>query len=245
MVEVSVVVPTLKPREEIACVPVFERSEFTDYEIVVRSDSGASTARNAGIERASGDKLVFLDDDSYPCEGYLPEAARVLEEHAAVAGRIVHPFDDIFDEFTTYYDYGTEPQSVTRLVSCNMAIRPEVFEVAGTFDEDFDWGHEDTEFSYRVNKAFDIHYDPDLLVRHCYAESALELWRKHFKLGTHRMRYLEKMNIERPERVARELKRVFDPGSYVGASFDHTVLRTGATLATVLGMLSGMPDDGD
>ncbi len=243
MVELSVIVPTLKSREEIACVPIFEDSEFDDYEIIVRDDPGASAARNAGIREASSDKLVFLDDDSYPCEGYLAAASRALDEHPVVAGRIVHPFDDVFAEFTTYYDYGDEPRSVDHLVSCNMAIRRDVFDVVGLFDEDFRWGHEDTELGYRVNKAYDIHYDPDLLVRHCYAESVLDLWKKHYKLGTHRMLYLEKMNIPRIERIARELRRIALPGRYVGSSAEHTVVKTGATLATTLGMLDGMPDD--
>jgi len=240
MVEVSVIVPTLKERDEIACIPCFERDEFTDYEVVVRDDEGASRARNKAIEEADAEKLVFLDDDSYPMRGYLREASAVLDEEAAVAGRIIHPYDDIFDKFTHYYDHGDEPRYVDNLVGCNMALRREVFETVGGFDEDFSWGHEESELAYRVAKAYDIYYEPDLQVRHCYAESVLGLWKKHYDLETQRSTYWDKKNLPKAEQFLRLAWWLLDPRFYVGDSIPHTAVKIGAHMAGNLGILKGL-----
>ena len=240
MAELSIIIPTLKDRDEIACVPYFERSDFDDYELLVQTEKGPSTARNAGIERASADKLVFLDDDSYPCAGYLEEASRALDEEAAVQGRIVHPFDDLIGtHFTDHYSHGDEPTYIDSFISCNLAVRREVFETVGGFDETFGWGHEEGELAYRVGKGFDIYYDPDLVVRHCYAESLFGLWRKKYQMGTQRPLFWDRRNVPPGEQLLRFARRVVLPSRYAGENPEHRLAEAGATLATGAGILRG------
>lgn len=243
MAEISVIIPTLKDPGAVDCVPYLERDGFTDYEIIVRRDEGASTARNEGIKRAAADKLVFLDDDSRPREGYLDEAARVLEEEAVVAGRIVHPCDDtIGRHFTDHYSHGPVPAYVDTFVSCNMALRREVFDSVGLFDENFVWGHEEKELAERVRRSYDIYYDPELVVEHSYADSLLDLWTKRYRQETQRPYYWHLRGASSPVQLAWTAYAAARPSRYVGETVPHTVAKSGCTVAATLGRLRGLFD---
>jgi len=91
--ELSIIIPTLKPREEVECLDVLDRVDFSDYEVLVQSEDRATAAKNEGIRRAKSDKLVFLDDDSRPVENYLSQVAATLDEEAAITGKTVHSSD--------------------------------------------------------------------------------------------------------------------------------------------------------
>ncbi|TKX82479.1 glycosyltransferase family 2 protein, partial [Halorubrum sp. SS5] len=57
MTDISVIIPTLKPRDEVECIDHLESNSFSDYEVCLQSEPTATSARNAGIERAESDKL--------------------------------------------------------------------------------------------------------------------------------------------------------------------------------------------
>lgn len=186
MVEVSVIVPTTLPRgADIEPVSRLARDGFDDYELVVRRDEGAAHARNVGIERARGEKLVFLDDDSIPCRGYLRTASVALDAYPAVAGRVFQPADAPFRSLELpWYDQGEATKRTEMLPGCNMAIRREIIESVGGFDEaTFGWGHEESELAARIAQNYDIQYVPELAVEHTYVESFPDFVRKSYLLG--------------------------------------------------------------
>jgi GT2 family glycosyltransferase len=241
MVEVSVVVPTLKERDRIECIPCLERSDFTDYEVIVRDDSSATKARNEGIKRANSNKIVFLDDDSRPREGYLAEASRVLDREAAVAGRIVHPSDDVFSaQYTSHYSYGDEPKYINRFWGPNMAVRREVFDEVGTFDENIFWGHEEKELADRVCTEYRIYYDPNLVVEHDYAESILDFWVKQYRLELETPYYWDTRRIPTSEQWKMIVFSLLSPHKYVRRTISYTIVQTGNNIAQTIGRLRGM-----
>ncbi len=186
MVEVSVIIPTTLPREaDIEPVSRLARDGFSDYEIVVRRDEGAAHARNVGIERAQGEKLVFLDDDSVPCRGYLRTVSVALDAYPAVAGRVIQPKDAPFRNLELpWYDQGEETKHTEMMPGCNMAVRREVIESVGGFDEEaFGWGHEESELAERIAQNYAIQYVPELLVEHTYVESFRAYVKKSYLLG--------------------------------------------------------------
>ena len=186
MVEVSVIVPTtLSDEADIEPVSRLARDEFEEYETIVRRDEGAAHARNVGIERARGEKLVFLDDDSIPCRGYLRTASVALDAYPAVAGRVLQPEDAPFQSLELpWYDQGEETKPTDMLPGCNMAIRREAIESVGGFDEEtFGWGHEESELAERISREYDIQYVPELAVEHTYVESFPDFVRKSYLLG--------------------------------------------------------------
>lgn len=243
MVELSVIIPTLKNRPDIECLAYLEQGDFTDYEVIIRDDPGAAKARNEGIRRASADKLIFLDDDSRPSESYLAEAARVLEEEPVVAGRILHPNDDIFGRYyTEHYDHGSTAGYIDTFISCNMALRREVFDAVGLFDESFVWGHEEKELAERVREAYDIYYDPGLVVEHSYADSLRDFWVKRYRQETQRPYYWQLHGISTSGQLARTGYTLLRPSRYIGEDLQHTVAKVGVTLAVTLGRMRGLLD---
>ncbi|MFC5135082.1 MULTISPECIES: glycosyltransferase family 2 protein [Haloferacaceae] len=242
MPELSVIVPTLKPRDEIESVTRLESGSFDDddYEVLVQREDSATKARNAGIRRASAEKLVFLDDDSLPTDGYLERVSDLLDCESVVTGRIVHPRDDVIKRFTTHYDQGPEPRYVTRFWGCNAACRREVFEEVGMWDENITWGHEEKELADRMLTRHPIYYDPELTVVHPYADSVRDYWRKQYKLELQTPYLWEKEGVPRSQQYFRTLQIVANPMNYVGFSPKHAVVRAGSNLMQFAGRVVGM-----
>ncbi len=240
MVEVSVIVPTLEPPHQIDVRHAIERDEFSDYELIVCDDDTVTAARNAGIEQASADKLVFLDDDSRPAPGYLAKAASRLDQEAAIAGRTIHPRDDVFKRLAGHYDFGETGRYVTRFWGCNMAVRADVFETVGRWDEHIGWGHEEKELADRILQAYPIYYDPELVVVHSYAGSFREYWRKRYRQEIQTPYYWETRGITGTRQWLRIARSALDPTNYLGRSLQLTIARSGGSIASTIGRLHGM-----
>ncbi|QSG11357.1 Glycosyl transferase family 2 [Halapricum desulfuricans] len=214
---ISVIVCSLTPPEQIDCLRVLDAQQFDDYEVIYRDDPGLAAARNAGIEAATADRLVFLDDDAVPHANYLPAMIDALDANPIVAGRIVHPGDGVISEFTGSYDQGNHRHYVravptsfrrgsTGLTGCNMAFRGGVFNEIGGFDERFEWGHEETDLIRRAVEAdYRVLYDPDAAVTHWYATSIRDYWRKMANFGTADLRYDRKWETPLSERLVESL----------------------------------------
>lgn len=182
MVELSVIVVTTEA-DAVECLPHLWESSFEEHEVLVRTDDGISTARNRGIREADAEKVVFVDDDAIPCDGYLRAADRALSDHPIVAGRIIHAGPALFEDEADHYNRGDTAGYTRVLNGCNMGFRQEVFETVGYFDENIDWGHDETEFRDRVIEQYPIYYEPDMAVRHSFADGRLDYWKKNYRLG--------------------------------------------------------------
>lgn len=241
MTEISVIIPTLKPRDEVECLDYLDADSFSDYEVCLQDESTATAARNAGIERAAADKLVFLDDDSRPRDGYLSRMSEIFEEERAVAGRTVHPRDDVFaGSFTNHYDFGDEPRYVTRFWGCNMGVHRDVFETVGGWDESIPWGHEELELAERVLTAAPIYYDPDLVVDHAYADSTTDYLRKVYRQEVIRPQLWERDGLSRRQQWAKIASEVLNPTNYVGTPLKAALLHGAGTLTGAAGRIAGM-----
>ena len=186
MVEISVIIPTTLPKDaDVVSASRLARHDFDDYEVLIQRAGSAAHARNVGIENARGEKLVFLDDDSIPCDGYLRVASVALDAYPAVAGRVFQPDDAPFRDLDLpWYDQGERSKPTDMLPGCNMAIRKDVLDDVGGFDaETFGWGHEESELAERIARSYRIQYVPELVVEHTYVESFRHFLRKSYLLG--------------------------------------------------------------
>lgn len=241
MTDISVIIPTLKPREEVECLDYLESNSFSDYEVCLQSESTATSARNAGIERAEADKLVFLDDDSRPRPGYLSRISKIFENETAIAGRTVHPRDDIFAaHFTNHYDFGDKAHYVTRFWGCNMGIHREVLEAVGGWDESIPWGHEELELADRVLTVSPIYYDPELVVDHPYADSIVDYLSKVYRQEVERPYVWEKQGYSRRQQWGKIARDALNPANYVGIPVTPALVHGAGTLARTAGRVSGM-----
>ena len=239
--DLSVVIATIKPRDEIESFPYLKECAYDDYELLVRDEYPVTRARNEGYRRANTDKIVYLDDDSRPRDGYLSAAAETLESQPAVAGLTVHPRDDVFaGQLTSHYDFGDEPGYVDHFWGCNMGLRREVLEDVGGWDERMGWGHEEKELADRVTEEYAIYYNPEMVVDHVYAESLPDYWRKRYDLEKQIPYYLAKQGLSEPEMVVKIISDALDPTNYVARTPSVTLAKTGSRLVGTAGRLAGL-----
>lgn len=157
---------------------LFKNGEISDSSIKyfkLEKNLGVAGGRNYGIKQASGDIFVFIDDDALleprnalekivtkfekdPNIGIL--AFKVVNYHTKTIQRNEFPHIDKSlnpdKEFETSY-----------FIGAGHAIRREVFNKCGLYPEDYFYGMEELDLSFRVlDKGYRIIYFPHILVWH-------------------------------------------------------------------------------
>ena len=149
---------------------------------------GAGWARNTGAEIASGDVLVFLDDDAWAEPDWLERLLPPYADEATIAvGGAPLPdyetqrpwwFPSNFDwVFGCAYDgLPTSLAPLAHLIGANMSVRRKVFEGVGGFHSiDFD----DLDLCMRIAAAFPdglVLFEPRAVVHH-YVPAERVAWR--------------------------------------------------------------------
>ncbi len=177
------------PKQSAHSVAESARSETTDVSYIPTPPS-VTAQRNAGIRTATGDVLVFLDDDvavepslfatlehAFGDSGVVGATGRVLEEQAhAIGGQQSGLRRWLFggDQGTfTRFGYPRyvldvdDPRDVQVMPGCLMTVRRDVAERV-LFDESLT-GYalaEDEDFSYRLSRLGRIRYLPDAVLEH-------------------------------------------------------------------------------
>lgn len=166
--------------------------------------AGAPRARNAGAAHAAGDILVFSDAHmSFPRGWWEPLVEALENGSVAAAAPAVADIDD-----SSCIGYGmslpapdltanwllraaSRPYSVPILPGACWAMRREVFQRTGGFDEGIlRWGSEDVEFSIRLwLLGYELRIVPEVAVGHWFRESGEDRpypvewsWVQHNKL---------------------------------------------------------------
>ncbi|MBV8579719.1 MAG: glycosyltransferase family 2 protein [Candidatus Eremiobacteraeota bacterium] len=120
------------------------------YEYVAEPHRGK--ARNAGIDRASGDVVLFVDDDVVTPPHFLAAHAQAHADAAAplaVSGPIINVPDPANRPEPTAANF-----SRAFFVTCNVSVRATALRAVGGFDEAFDlYGWEDTELGARLRES--------------------------------------------------------------------------------------------
>lgn len=143
--------------------------------------SGRASARNAGIETASGDVALLVDADQICAPGFVAEHIRFHRQRADLV--VVGPRHDLASEplddadRPDFFTAPSFPEVVLRdgresvlaefsenfnnletcwhhMFSCNVSVGREHLLAVGGFDENFTgWGLEDCELGYRLRRA--------------------------------------------------------------------------------------------
>lgn len=152
---------------------------------------GLGGARNSGVEHATGDVVVFLDDDAVAsCHWLALLAAAYGDERVIGAGGGIEPawqrprprwYPPEFDWTIgcSWIGLPTRPQPVRNLIGCNMSYRREAVQAAGGFR--LGYGCDETEFCIRLSAlrpASRLLYVPQATVRHHVPASRRTL--RHF-----------------------------------------------------------------
>lgn len=143
--------------------------------------AGKCRIQNRSIAEATGEILIFLDDDLIVAPGYLEAVEQFFDAHrefSAMKGRIlavedpekkVGPMSVYLD--LPIADHGEEVVEVRGVLGANMAFRADALRQVGLFDERLGPGacghEEETEMSQRLRRAgFRMGYAPKALVHH-------------------------------------------------------------------------------
>jgi GT2 family glycosyltransferase len=142
---------------------------------------GKCRVQNLAIKRATGDVLIFLDDDLIVADDYIDQVERFFTYHpefAAMKGRILAMEDPrkVAGENWVYLDlplvdHGNEIIEVRGVMGANMAFLADALRNVGPFDERLGPGagghEEETEMSMRLRRAgYRIGYSPNAVVYH-------------------------------------------------------------------------------
>ena len=128
--------------------PAVARKHGASYAFVAEPNRGK--ARNAGIARATGDAIVFVDDDVVTPPHFVAAHAKAHRDEIfplAVSGPILNVPD------ASHRPEPARPANFSRafFVTCNVSVRTASLRAVGGFDEDFDlYGWEDTELGARL-----------------------------------------------------------------------------------------------
>ena len=187
----------------------------------LQSERSVTLQRNLGIDEASGDVIVFLDDDVAVPTDLFPRLAEIYRDETIVGatGRVIEPdpwrvsSDSRLrlllpggGEEGTFTRYGyprypsedEQPRDVEFMRGCFMSARREAATKV-RFDEHMG-GYalgEDEDFSYRLSRLGRVHYEPGIVVEHRKLGFASQDPRRFGRLVVVNRAYLFRKNFDR------------------------------------------------
>jgi GT2 family glycosyltransferase len=121
---------------------------------------GLNVARNTGVERSTGELVVFVDDDVDVCEGWLDALLAAADEHPGreiFTGPILPRLEGSPPHSCgrekppiTALDLGTDDTPTRFAWGANMAIRRTALERIGPFDVSLEYGGDEQEWQERL-----------------------------------------------------------------------------------------------
>lgn len=166
---------------------------------------GKSHALNTAIQEAEGRIIAFTDDDVVVDQNWLKNIERYFNQYpdiGGLAGRLTPRLtckkpswlelegNYVLKGGLNFYDHGDKVFYIENkskpFLGANMALRKEVFERHGLFNENIPKIHnrlliyEDTEFYRRIKeKGEKVIYAPDVVVEHIFDETRIN--KKYFR----------------------------------------------------------------
>lgn len=152
---------------------------------------GTSAARNAGARGALGAKLLFCDADDRVAPGWVMAMRDALEVYDAVGGSIENQLLNQGRKHSAHHPEGLPVVAgfLPRSITANLGVRKEVWKVLGGFAEDYDYGSDDTEFSWRLQLAsYTLGYAPAAVVHYRHRTTLRSVIIKAYRTGHSRGR---------------------------------------------------------
>lgn len=211
-IKVSIIIPVKAVNDCLRkeTIPAILRQTYRSFEILILPDktskekfpktriiptwpkTGPADKRDIGAQKAKGEILAFLDDDSYPEKEWLKNSVEIFTNHqplttshqqiVAVCGPTLTPPDNnLWQKASGYvwsmwlgsggagtYRCASSPRrEVDDYPTVNLLVKKKDFQQAGGFDSRF-WPGEDTKLCHDLVHQLGkkIIYDPKVLVYH-------------------------------------------------------------------------------
>lgn len=163
-----------------------------DCRLISTPNRGLSSARNTAWEAATGEIVVYIDDDAYPDEDWLTFLAISFKEteFAAIGGPNIPPLDDEEIAFCVANSPGGpshvlfSDQVAEHIPGCNMAFRKNVLEAIGGFDPTFRAAGDDVDICWRIQEqGWQIGFNAAAVVWHHRRNTISGYWRQQKGYG--------------------------------------------------------------
>jgi O-antigen biosynthesis protein len=207
---ISVVVCTYNGERTIGdCLEGLLELEYPDFEVIVVDDGstdataeiarrhgfspittanhGLSSARNLGMEVATGEIVAYIDDDARPDPHWLTYLALVFMRtgHVGVGGPNLAPAGDGFVAECVANAPGgpvhvlLSDTEAEHIPGCNMAFRKEALRSIGGFDPQFRKAGDDVDICWRLRESGGtLGFSPAAVVWHHRRNSVHTYWRQ-------------------------------------------------------------------
>jgi len=160
---------------------------FPREEIAIQS---SYAARNTGVEGATGEIFLFLDADMWVSETWIDDMVMTLESNdydylGCNVEVVTNDWPNFWERYEQSFSFPVETYLEHKYFAptCALAVRREVFEEVGLFDERLESGG-DKEFGQRVHRAgFEQGYAGDVTTYHPARDSWDALRSKALRIG--------------------------------------------------------------
>lgn len=145
---------------------------------------GPAANRNSASKQATGDWLLFTDDDCLPQRNWLWSYYCAIKEQPSV--RVFEGRSSADTKRRAFSECAPINERGGFLPSCNFAIKRSLFDKLQGFDEDYPFSFEDMDFHYRVKKAgHEIVFLKQALVLHPWRDTTGKASVQFFKNQKH------------------------------------------------------------
>src|SRR6185503_10024926 len=196
------------------CLEGLARVEYPDFEVIVVDDGstdnvseiaseydvrlirtenrGLSSARNTGLEAATGEIVAYIDDDAYPDPHWLNYLAHTFinTDYVAIGGpNIAPPGDGEIAACIAHAPGGPvhvllSDRDAEHIPGCNFAVRKTALEAIGGFDPRFRTAGDDVDVCWRLQQqGWTIGFNPAAMVWHHRRNSLRAYWKQQKGYG--------------------------------------------------------------
>jgi glycosyltransferase involved in cell wall biosynthesis len=197
--------------------------------VVVCKEEGVSSARNVGVNAASGDIVAFIDDDAIAERDWLKNLLSNYDDQyvVGVGGKIIPAWEKGRPtwfarelDWVVGCSYAGMPEKKTTMrnpIGCNMSFRRNVFKTIGYFRESIGRvgtrlvGSEEAELCIRLRSEAPeakVVYDPSAVVLHKVAAeraTIIYLVKRSFYEGLSK-KLMNEMNLSKPQLMSTEME---------------------------------------
>ena len=139
------------------------KSTYNDVTVIENRTNTGVSSRNLGFEKAKGEYLIMLDDDSN-IEFGLDKALNFMDQNPATG---VLALNVVNGPYTSALWQDKDRQETVGFIGCGAIIRREVYKKIGGIAEWISFGTEEWEYGLRVTDAgYEVRYFADCHVNH-------------------------------------------------------------------------------
>ncbi len=166
-----------------------------DITYLFQNHKGPAAARNLGIDKAKGEIILLLDDDSLPTRNWLDATIRAWDKYPdfdGIGGYVINESTDSIycrvnaDFFNWYLEQYSSEDYSSFLVTCNAGYKKDILEKIGRFDDQFKKASgEDRDLNIKILKAGGrMRLDKNILVYHDRDLTFRSFVKKNYNYGT-------------------------------------------------------------